>query len=515
MNTGSLNAPMDSSALDSVSQEGSSGINPSTSTPVDGSNAVSSAANSPESTVSSAGSSNYPMRQQNSGMTSSGGGMGFGDSITSILGDSLLPTGAISSQLSDGNSSNAFLNGDIMDEDGGINEEAIKDMIEYMESLEQTEAPTVSPPPESFAFTLVAPEGDSGETSGFGGGFTSDLGLGETPQTPKPVATPPPIPVEEEEDWFLDEPVVTSDDLDLKKLTLVEGIRSLSDFAYFEELLDMTGAMTILANATGKSTVLAPNNEAFMKMDPIVRLRYKKPEFSIHLKAVVSAHIYPNQELKSDKFKDGQILVADPLLTLDPEDIVVGKPDKKITHFLTEAYLNPQNLTNPPTNYSTAVVSDIRIGNNNYIHSLDTVLLPSGVFADLTGAINRHWERYSIYSELYIASGLPMALEVKYIKTVLAPNNAAFGLLPEGSVEYLLDPANSNILAGLIRYQTSPILFNFETAKLSYIPTLLPPAPTIPVSEIEGLPAFRGVQIAGVQLFTNGIIYEMPQVLIP
>ncbi|RUO39843.1 fasciclin [Aliidiomarina taiwanensis] len=100
--------------------------------------------------------------------------------------------------------------------------------------------------------------------------------------------------------------------------------------------------------------------------------------------------------------------------------------------------------------------------------------------------------------------------------TVFAPSNNAFDALPEGTLEYLLDPANAEDLKAVLAYHIVD-----ESLTSTELTETQKQQPTVEGTELTITPSEHGVQVneanivaADIQA-SNGVIHIIDSVLIP
>lgn len=99
--------------------------------------------------------------------------------------------------------------------------------------------------------------------------------------------------------------------------------------------------------------------------------------------------------------------------------------------------------------------------------------------------------------------------------TIFAPTNAAFGALPEGTVESLLLPENKDQLTGILTYHV--VAGNVMASDLSdgqVVPTLNGQELTVSIS--SGKVMINGATVTAADLAgSNGVIHVVDSVLLP
>ena len=112
------------------------------------------------------------------------------------------------------------------------------------------------------------------------------------------------------------------------------------------------------------------------------------------------------------------------------------------------------------------------------------------------------------------AAGLVETLSGEGPFTVLAPVNAAFDALPEGTVETLLKPENKDQLADILQYHVA--LSTFTTEKLTDGMSLgQANGGNVKISHKDGKIFVNDAEIIGSVKASNGIVHVIDKVLLP
>lgn len=115
---------------------------------------------------------------------------------------------------------------------------------------------------------------------------------------------------------------------------------------------------------------------------------------------------------------------------------------------------------------STALLSGVTQANNHGIHGADIAVMVGGqsMLASkdiIDNAVNSADHKTLVAA--VTAAGLVDTLKGKGPFTVFAPNDAAFGKLPAGTVETLVEPENKAALTGILTYHVVAGKFDFNT----------------------------------------------------
>jgi len=212
--------------------------------------------------------------------------------------------------------------------------------------------------------------------------------------------------------------------------TFTGYVSALDSMSNLGAALGLAGLVST-CNGTGEFTVSAPVNEAFAALGPIfnaLRLEVNRE----NLTQVLSFHVVPSMVTTADIPAGGTASVADGALqvTLTPSPMVNGAA------------------------ISTADV----VASNDYIHIIDSVLLPPGfaenfpdknIVETVVGTSS-----LSTLRDAVVAADLAGALAGESL-TVFAPTNDAFSSLCAATLDLLLLPANLHVLAGILQYHVA------------------------------------------------------------
>jgi transforming growth factor-beta-induced protein len=231
----------------------------------------------------------------------------------------------------------------------------------------------------------------------------------------------------------------------------------------------------------GPFTVFAPTDEAFARVpEKTLSALLADPE---SLKAVLLYHVVPGKVMASDvvKLTSAKTALGQTLSISTSGGVRVGS--------------------------ANVVQTDIETS-NGVIHVIDTVLLPkkdiievarsAGSFSTLLAAID--------------AAGLTDALRSDGPFTVFAPTDAAFGKLPEGTIEALLNDRQK--LTSILTYHVVPgKVLAADVVKLSEAETLQGQSVTVSTSSsvmVDNAHVTKTDIMA-----TNGVIHVIDTVILP
>ena len=98
--------------------------------------------------------------------------------------------------------------------------------------------------------------------------------------------------------------------------------------------------------------------------------------------------------------------------------------------------------------------------------------------------------------------------------TVFAPTNAAFGLLPEGTVEGLLKPESKDALRNILEYHVAVGVYKLENLKDGQTINQVN-LDNVTIGFKDGKYTVNGANILGTVPASNGIVYVIDAVLLP
>ena len=98
--------------------------------------------------------------------------------------------------------------------------------------------------------------------------------------------------------------------------------------------------------------------------------------------------------------------------------------------------------------------------------------------------------------------------------TVFAPTNAAFNLLPAGTVEGLLKPESKDALRNILEYHVSVGVYKLENLKDGQTINQVN-LDNVVIGMKDGKYTVNGANILGTVVASNGIVYVIDAVLLP
>jgi uncharacterized surface protein with fasciclin (FAS1) repeats len=235
----------------------------------------------------------------------------------------------------------------------------------------------------------------------------------------------------------------------------------------------------------GPFTVFAPSDEAFAKLPEgtVESLLQNKPE----LARILKYHVVSGKVLASQA------------MNLDWAETVEGQ-SLRLTRRDGSLYIDDARV----------VATDV-LASNGVIHVIDRVVLPrkdivdtaigAGSFKTLVTAVK--------------AAGLVETLKGKGPFTVFAPTDAAFGALPEGTVDGLL--VNKDALAGILTYHVIRGRVLSKDLKVGRIEVSSVEGRKLVIEKKrDGSVTVNGANVASADVLAgNGVIHVIDRVITP
>ncbi|MGE3164612.1 MAG: fasciclin domain-containing protein [Planctomycetota bacterium] len=237
----------------------------------------------------------------------------------------------------------------------------------------------------------------------------------------------------------------------------------------------------------GPFTVFAPTDDAFAKLPAGTIDKLLEPANRAKLAAILKLHVVPARmtakSVATSAFAN-TLLGQRVRFTKNDQGVFVG--DAKV------------------------IVADV-MGSNGVIHGIDSVLLPvdktivqtaqaAGSFKTLLAAAT--------------AAGLAEVLASEGPWTVFAPSDEAFGKLPAGTVDSLLEPGNRDQLIRILKlHVVSGRVYSDQAAKAGSASSLA----ALPLSfeQRDGL-RVNGAKIVATDIEnSNGVVHVIDTVLLP
>ena len=258
----------------------------------------------------------------------------------------------------------------------------------------------------------------------------------------------------------------------------------------FKTLATALGAADLagVLKGDGPFTVFAPTDDAFAKLPAGTVETLLKPENKQQLVDVLTYHVV------AGKVPAAQVVKLSGASTLNGQ-----RADIKVEGGAVSV------------DAANVIKTDINCS-NGIIHVIDQVILPAsddipttavkaGSFTTLVAAVK--------------AAGLAEALTGKGPFTVFAPTDEAFGKLPEGTLQSLLQPENKGKLAAILKYHVVPgRVYSPDALKAGSAKTLQGDAIRIGIT--GGAATVNGAKLVATDLdASNGVIHVIDSVLLP
>lgn len=239
----------------------------------------------------------------------------------------------------------------------------------------------------------------------------------------------------------------------------------------------------------GPFTVFAPTDDAFAKLPAGTVESLLKPENKAKLVAILTYHVVP-----------GTVKAADVVKLKNAVTVNGQRVDIKVD--------------GPTVTVDGAIVSATDIAcSNGVIHVIDSVILPvEGTVVDVAAKNGS----FNTLVAAVQAAGLAETLSGKGPFTILAPTDAAFAKLPEGTLEMLLKPENKKQLVEILSYHVVPGVAAYSDAvvKMKEVPTLL--GRPVAVKVVGDKVMLGGANVVAVDVeASNGVIHVLDAVLLP
>jgi len=283
----------------------------------------------------------------------------------------------------------------------------------------------------------------------------------------------------------------------------------------FSTLVQAVQAADLVETLQGEGpfTVFAPTNEAFAQLpDGLVEFLLQ-PENKDLLTDLLTYHVVSGN-VTSDQLETGTVEALNGELMIDVSEESVSVNDANVVQADVEA-------------------------SNGVIHAVNQVLLPEGIVETIQSrmenaanasspeqsesaqveesknivTIASNNENFSTLVQAVQAADLVETLQGEGPFTVFAPTNQAFAKLPDGLVEFLLQPDNKDLLVDVLTYHVVPgnVTSNqLETGTVEALGGGI----AVAVSGNKVIVNNASVIQADVEA-SNGVIHAVNQVLLP
>ncbi|MCA9321525.1 MAG: fasciclin domain-containing protein [Planctomycetes bacterium] len=258
----------------------------------------------------------------------------------------------------------------------------------------------------------------------------------------------------------------------------------------FKTLATALGKADLVAALKGEGpfTVFAPTDEAFAKLPKETIAHLLKPENKAQLAGILTYHVVPGSLMAA------RVVTSTGLVTLNGQRIEISADEHG-------AMVDGARIS----------TTDIECS-NGVIHVIDSVILPAsdnlvdtaskaGVFNTLLKAVK--------------AAGLAEALMGDGPFTVFAPTDEAFARIDQKTLGALLEPANREKLASILKYHVVPgRIHSTEALKAGRAKTLQGQSLTIGVE--DGVAMVGNARLVQTDVdCSNAVIHVIDTVLMP
>ncbi|MEM7262132.1 MAG: fasciclin domain-containing protein [Planctomycetota bacterium] len=247
-----------------------------------------------------------------------------------------------------------------------------------------------------------------------------------------------------------------------------------------------TAGLVDALSAKGPFTVFAPTNDAFAKLPKgtvEALLKDKK-----QLTEILTYHVVSGQLAASD------VVSRKGAVSLNGQRVDIRVDGKTVM-----------------VDKAKVVITDI-FCSNGVIHVIDSVILPSSSNLAVTA---KSAGQFGTLLAAAKAAGLVDALTKGGPYTVFAPTDAAFAKLPKGTVESLLEPANKDQLAAILKFHIVPGRVYSDAITKPLTPK------TLMGQTLHVQPTKAGVKVGEAKVVaadvdaSNGVIHVVDAVLLP
>lgn len=272
---------------------------------------------------------------------------------------------------------------------------------------------------------------------------------------------------------------------------IVDIASSLDDFTTLVSAVVAADLVDVL-KSDGPFTVFAPTNAAFEQLPEGTLESLLQPENIDTLTRILTYHVVPG------------LYLAEDVVTLT--NAKTATANQQLVHFSFDGEVARID--------GAAITSVDVLASNGVIHVIDSVIIPdelpnvveiaagNDAFSTLVAALQR--------------ADLVEALQGDGPYTVFAPTDEAFGKLPEGAVETLLQPENLDALVDILTYHVVPAkVIASEVVSLSAATALNGKKISISITD-DGNVLLNNAQIIVTDIdASNGVIHVIDTVLIP
>ena len=272
-----------------------------------------------------------------------------------------------------------------------------------------------------------------------------------------------------------------------KKKDLVDTALGAPDFSTLVTAVKSAELVDAL-RGDGPFTIFAPKNSAFAALPEGTVASLLEPENRALLTEILTYHVVPGKLLAKD------VVAATGATTLAGQRLEFRASDHGVT-----------------VDGVSIVKTDI-VASNGVIHVIDGVLMPA---QQNLVAVAKEAGAFETLIAAAKAAGLVPALTGDQPLTVLAPSDEAFAALPEGTLEHLLQPAQKEKLAAILKLHVIPGRVYSPDALAAERATALSGG-TLDFALEKGGVTVNGATVTSADLdASNGVIHVIDRVLLP
>lgn len=268
---------------------------------------------------------------------------------------------------------------------------------------------------------------------------------------------------------------------------IIDTAVSAGSFKTLAAALEAAGLVESL-KGKGPFTVFAPTDAAFAALPKGTLESLLDPKNKATLQAILTYHVVQGAVSSADvvKLKNAVTLNGQRI------DILASDAGVKIEN-------------------AKVTTTDIRCS-NGVIHVIDAVILPSSKDIVATAV---EAGKFKTLAKALEAAGLVEALQGKGPFTMFAPTDEAFARLPAGTVESLLEPANKEKLAAILKYHVvSGRVYSDAAAKGASVASLN--GAKLRTRGDQGQVFVNEARVITADIETaNGVVHVIDSVLIP
>jgi uncharacterized surface protein with fasciclin (FAS1) repeats len=276
--------------------------------------------------------------------------------------------------------------------------------------------------------------------------------------------------------------------------TILEFVENTADLSVMLSVINTADLTGLIAESSGNYTVFAPSDPAFELLTQDYLEVLLTENWILHLQNVLKYHVAEGS-IDSTSLSNGQRITM-----LNGETILIGR---------NESFLSLSNSDG----VNAFVVAPDNGASNGVVHIINGVLFPAALFRTVASTITD--TSYTTVLSLAEAAGLSETLNDWGPWTFLAPNNAAFGALPQDTLEFLQSPEGTEtlvvILANHVIQEVWPTVVFTDGQSIQ---TVLKENVTVTIAGSSFKINSATIILPDVLAF-NGISHGINQVLIP